>query len=95
MKESTLQSNIIEYLRGRGAFVANIYGSGMSGKGVPDLLVCFNGKFIAVECKVNKNKLSPAQIIQCKRIEKAGGACIVPYTFEEFIKQFEAVVANG
>ena len=95
MKESTLQSNISEYLRGRGAFVANIYGSGMTGKGTPDLLVCFNGKFIAVECKVKKNKLSPAQIIQCKRIEQAGGACIVPYTFEEFIKQFEAVVGNG
>lgn len=95
MRESTLQSNIIDYLRGRGAFVVNIYGSGMTGKGVPDLLVCYDGKFIGVECKVGNNKLSPAQVIQRKRIIQAGGACIVPYTLEEFIDQFEAVVRDG
>ena len=94
MKESTLQDKIINYLRDRGAFVVNIYGSGMTGKGVPDLLVCYRGKFIGVECKVGKNKLSPAQIIQRERILRAGGACIVPYTFEEFIKQFEAVMED-
>lgn len=91
MKESTLQKHIIEWLRAKGAYVANIYGSGMTGKGTADLLVCYKGMFIAVECKVKNNKLSPAQEIQRKRVLSAGGTYIVPYTLEQFIDEFGAV----
>lgn len=94
MKESALQKSIIEWLRAKGAYVVNIYGSGMTAKGAPDLLVCYNGKFIAVECKVGNNDLSPAQNIHKNRILRAGGAHIVPYTLTEFIKSFEAVIED-
>lgn len=55
MRESRLQSKIINYLKANGIYYVNTYGSGMTAKGVPDLLICLNGKFIAFECKVHDN----------------------------------------
>ncbi len=92
MKESKLQRQIIDYLESIGAYTLNVYGSGMTGKGTPDLLVCYNGFFIAIETKVGRNVLSPAQRITRKRILSAGGIHIVPYSLEQFITDFKEAV---
>ena len=89
MRESTLQKQIIDYMTGRGAYVVNNHGSSYSRKGVADLSICYKGKYIAVECKVGKNKLSEAQKIHIERLNRAGGVSIVPYTLDEFISEFE------
>lgn len=43
------------------------------GQGIPDVIMCINGRFVAFETKVGKNKLSVLQIWQCGRIQKSGG----------------------
>lgn len=88
MREAALQAKILEYLKGYGCYCVNVHGSSYIAKGTPDILVCYNGKFIAIETKVGKNGTSTAQQIQHKRILEAGGAVIVPYTFNEFLEQF-------
>lgn len=90
-RESALQSRILRYLKDSGVYVVNQHGSAMSSRGTPDILACHNGKFVGIECKVGDNKCSPAQIVHHKRIVKAGGAVIVPYSFEEFLKEWELV----
>ena len=92
MKESELQRQIIDYLKRIGAYVLNVYGSGMTGKGTPDILACYQGLFIAVETKVGKNRMSPAQKIIRQRILTAGGIHIVPYSLEQFISEFKEAV---
>lgn len=47
--------------------------------GVPDLIVCYKGKFLAIECKAGRNKVSPMQVMQMARIEQAGGDVLVIY----------------
>lgn len=93
-KESVLQTKILKYLKDVGGYAVNQHGSAMSSKGTPDILACYKGRFIAIETKVGYNKCSPAQELHHARIKKAGGAVIVPYTIEEFIKEWE-LITNG
>ena len=53
-------------------------------RGVPDLLCCVNGKFIALEIKGENDGLKPIQIAQIHRIMDAGGIAKVVTSLEEF-----------
>ena len=46
-------------------------------KGIPDLLACFKGKFIAIELKVDGEEATPIQKYRIKQIVKAGGLAFV------------------
>ena len=87
--EKRLQDKAIRYLRERGIYYLNLYGDGFSGKGKPDLIVCYQGRFIAFELKVGANNMQDDQIIHKIRIERSGGLHFSPYTFEEFLKIME------
>lgn len=45
--------------------------------GIPDLILCQNGKFIAIEIKVKNNKLRDLQIKSIEQIINSGGLCLV------------------
>jgi len=73
MKESQIQKKIINYLeQEEGAYVVNgIY----TKEGVPDLVVCIRGKFLAIEVKTpgTSTNVSPLQRWNLDRIEEIGG----------------------
>lgn len=73
--ESQLQKEVINYLKSKAIYHINIYGSGFTAKGTPDLIICLNGKFIALELKTPKKtgKESPAQKIRAKQIINSKG----------------------
>jgi len=50
---------------------------GFSQAGVPDILACVNGRFLAIETKYGNNKPSARQNQQIAAIEKAGGTALV------------------
>lgn len=84
MKESDLIRKIGEYLK----TVPNLFywkeHGGMYGTaGIPDMIVCYKGRFIAFECKVGKNKPTVLQAMTVKQIIKAGGYAVVVRTVEE------------
>lgn len=45
--------------------------------GTPDFLVCYKGRFIALECKVGNNEPTIEQMNCLTAIHKAGGTCEV------------------
>lgn len=51
----------------------NGYGRG----GIPDIIVCFDGRFLAIECKAGYNKPTALQEREIAAIHKAGGAAMV------------------
>jgi Holliday junction resolvase len=53
--------------------VAGLYGKA----GVPDFLICFYGKFIAIECKAGRGKTTALQDKNLDQINTAGGIAIV------------------
>lgn len=77
MLERDLTTKIMKALRARGAYVVKIWGGGMQTAGIPDLLVCYGGRFVALEVKVGKNATSRLQELELKKIHNAGGVARV------------------
>lgn len=77
--EADIQRAIQAYLRKRGAWVVKYHGGTYTSKGVPDLLVCWQGRFVAFEVKrPGRGRVSALQEGQIRKIIKAKGiACVV------------------
>lgn len=52
-------------------------------KGAPDITVCYGGRFIALEVKTEKGKLSEAQTEAAIAIKKAGGEYYIVRSVED------------
>jgi len=82
--EQAIQTKIIKYLDSLGAYTVKTVI--LNRAGVPDLLVCLNGSFIAIEVKKRGNTTSALQKNHLKRIKRANGISIVAYSVED-VKQ--------
>ena len=51
--------------------------NGFGRAGIPDIIVCYRGQFIAIECKAGKNTTTALQRRELSTIEKAGGYSLV------------------
>ena len=70
----------------------------MQKSGIPDLLLCVNGAFIAVEIKGDTGKPSDLQRMNTARINQSNGVGIILYPngFEDFKKIIQGVIdCNG
>lgn len=50
---------------------------GFGKSGVPDIVICFKGHFVAIECKAGDNKPTALQEMNMKKIRESGGSTIV------------------
>lgn len=83
MKESRYQTKVLKHLRDRGVYCENIFANGYMAAGIPDIVGCYRGVFVAFELKVGKNRPSKLQKAKVNLINSIGGYAIVPYdTFE-------------
>jgi len=83
MKEQDIQRKIIKYLETNGAYVVKVVSATKSG--VPDILACIEGKFVAIEVKTPKtiNNVSRLQKYNLTAIEAAGGKAIVAKSLDD------------
>ena len=51
--------------------------AGMGRAGVPDIVACYNGKFLGIECKAGKGKVTALQGRELDGICAAGGVVFV------------------
>lgn len=51
--------------------------NGYGRAGIPDIIVCFRGMFLGVECKAGFNKPTALQEREMSEIHKAGGSAMV------------------
>ena len=87
MKESELIRKISEYLKSvSDLFFWKEHGGMYGTAGIPDLIVCYRGRFIGLECKVGKNDATVLQSLTIRRILRAGGYAMVVRSVEE-VKQ--------
>ena len=75
--EAKVKAKVVKLLKEAGVyyFYASTHGFGRSG--VPDLVCCMGGRFIAIECKAGKNKPTPLQEKEMAAIRAAGGTTLV------------------
>lgn len=51
--------------------------SGWMSSGVPDIIACYKGKFLGIECKAGKNGTSALQDKNLEHIIRCGGIALV------------------
>ncbi|AWY05224.1 holliday junction resolvase [Gordonia phage Margaret] len=84
--EARLARAIRLELTQRGVFVFKVHGSATMMAGLPDLIGCAKGRFIAIECKMPGNKPTKIQELIHSKIEAAGGRVIVAYSVKDALK---------
>ncbi len=71
MSESSFQSKVIEYLKGKGCYVIKTKPGPGTPKGCPDVFAFIEGLWLAIECKASKNAKS--QALQPETVKKLDG----------------------
>jgi pantoate kinase len=75
--EVKVKKQIRKILDELGVYYAMPIGTGYGNSGVPDFLVCANGKFVGIEAKAGKGKTTALQDAHLSRIRGAGGIAVV------------------
>lgn len=75
MREQDIQSSIIKYIHGLGGYTVKVIKASKSG--VPDLICCVGGRFVAFEVKTPRGHVSPLQEYNIEKIREAGGLAFV------------------
>lgn len=84
MKEKTITNQILKYLKSLPECFAFKEHGGLYGtSGIPDIIVCYKGKFLAFEVKTEKGKLSKLQEMAIAKIRKANGMAFKVTSLEE------------
>ena len=90
-KEKSFENRVKRYLKSKDIYYFKYFGNAYSTPGILDLTLCVKGKFIGVEIKAEKGKVSTLQEYNINRIKESGGIAIVlrPSGFDDFKKQIE------
>jgi Holliday junction resolvase len=51
--------------------------NGMGRAGIPDIIGCYNGRFLGIECKAGKGKTTALQDLELEKIRQAKGFAYV------------------
>lgn len=89
--EKTFENKIKKYFNDRGAWVLKTWSNGIQRSGVPDLLICYKGQFIALEVKAENGHPSDLQLYNIQKLNEAGAIAMViyPKDWEDFKERME------
>jgi Holliday junction resolvase len=75
--EKKVKDKVVGILKAEGAYYFFPATGGYGRSGVPDIVACVDGLFLAIECKAGKGKLSALQAREIQRIRHADGVAVV------------------
>ena len=75
--EKKVKKCVTDQLKKIGAYYFCPMSGGFGKSGVPDIIVCFRGYFVAIECKAGKNTTTKLQEMQLQEIREASGIAVV------------------
>jgi hypothetical protein len=95
-RERELKSDVIKEVRRRGGWE---YDQPMSKKtrgrpGVPDLIICYRGYFLAVELKAAGGTMSQEQAQEAVAIRKAMGRFVLAYSVNDVVEALLGIDAD-
>lgn len=90
--ETKITREILKYLRGRGIWCFKVAGGPMQQRGVPDIICCVGGVFVALEVKRPKlGRLTDLQALTIEDIRQNNGFAEVVTSVEEAAAVIEEV----
>ena len=75
--ESKVKKKVKKILDDLGAYHYSPMATGYGSSGVPDIIACYKGKFIGIECKSGDNKPTLLQLRNIDDIKRNQGLAIV------------------
>ena len=75
--EKKVKAKVVAQLKMLGAYYFYPVTGGYGASGVPDIIVCYRGRFFGLECKANGNKPTALQLLNIDNINDAGGIALV------------------
>jgi Holliday junction resolvase len=75
--EKKVKQRVIAQLKTLGAYYFYPVTGGFGSSGVPDIVCCYQGRFIGIECKAGKGKTTALQDKNLTAISEAGGVAMV------------------
>lgn len=84
MLEKDITNRILKYLKNlENCYCFKEHGGIYGTSGIPDIICCHRGRFIAFEIKTATGKTTVLQDINIRNINKAGGTAVVVRSLEE------------
>lgn len=89
--EKNFENKVKKFLKDAGCYYVKFFANRNTQAGIPDLLCCIAGRFIAIEVKADNGHPSPLQLEHQREIRQADGICIILYPdqfdqFKEFVQ---------
>jgi len=75
--EKKVKTKVKKILDTLGAYHCSPATGGYGASGVPDILACYQGKFIGIECKANGNKATALQQKHLREISMQQGVSLI------------------
>lgn len=75
--EAKVKASVTKILKEFGAYYFSPTTGGFGRSGVPDIIACYRGFFLAIECKAGKNKPTALQEREMGKVNAAGGMAIL------------------
>jgi Holliday junction resolvase len=75
--EAKVKKKVVDVLKKNGAYYFFPATGGYGRSGVPDIVCCYRGVFVAIECKAGTNKPTPLQEAEMGKIKQAQGFVLV------------------
>ena len=75
--EGKVKAAIVKILKDYGVYYFFPATHGFGRSGVPDIICCYKGRFIGIECKAGKGATTALQERELRNIDTAGGIAVV------------------
>ena len=75
--EAKVKAAVKKLLDEMGIYHFSPFQAGMGRAGIPDIIACYNGLFLAIECKAGKGKTTALQEREINAIRAAKGLAFV------------------
>ena len=95
-EEKNFENRIKAFLTECGCWHVKYFANRNTRSGVPDILSCCGGTFLAIEVKASHGKPSELQLYNCRKIDQAGGIGLVvwPQDFAA-LKELITILSKG
>lgn len=86
--EGKVKAKVVKILKDYGVYYFFAAANGYGRAGIPDIICCVNGKFIAIECKAGSNTTTALQDREIDAIRAAKGvAAVINETNIDLVEQ--------
>lgn len=94
VQEKRFENKIKKYLSENNIWHVKYFANGFTKSGIPDILACCNGHFLAIEVKAENGRPSELQLHHIEKIKQSGGHAVIvkPSQFEELKELIQELI---